>query len=136
MLDIHARTRLNGATLRLIISDKSAARVGRQMEAVLADVPYEIASLDRLAAATGEPDVHIGFITRNVIVDSGSDTSVPLARFADVALTAFGRVIAPARKFRLRAEARARILDNLARWRDGPAQRPRRPNHLGNRSLT
>lgn len=85
MPNFHARTRLNGATLRLMLSDKAAARFARRIEAVLTDVPYEIGLLEILASLPGESGVHIGFITRDVIADSGSGTSVPLACFADVA---------------------------------------------------
>ncbi len=85
MPNFHARTRLSGAALRLMLSDRAAARFGRRIEAVLADVPHKITLLDALASATGESGVHIGFIARDVIADSGSGISVPLARFADVA---------------------------------------------------
>ena len=81
----HPIARLNGATLRLMLSDKAAARFGQWIHEVLTGVSYEIALLERLATATGESGVHIGFITRDVVADSGSSTSVPLTRFADVA---------------------------------------------------
>ncbi len=85
MPNFRSRARLHGTTLRLMLSDKAAARFGRRMEALLCDMPHEIARLEALASANGDSGVHIGFIAREVIADSGSGTSVPLARFAAVA---------------------------------------------------